>query len=133
MLSKMSLKRIAKVLIALGGLFLVCRILYVSLYPDYWTGIYYPAGSLTGNAIYSPKFGTKEECIGWSLNERGLHPEDNNVPLGALWKCNKNCELYPEYKYLIHHGQRGLLEENSGPLYVCEEGFDGGDWIGGSF
>lgn len=104
---------------------------------DYWSGVYYPNGNLSGNAVYSPKFDSKEECIGWSINERGLRPEDTNVPLGVLWECNRNCRLSPAYSTLLNATQQykqELLNGNRGPLYVCDDGgFDGGDWMRGDF
>lgn len=111
------------------------RVLFVE--PVYWSGVYYPQGNMTGNAIYSPRFTSKEECIGWAINERGFHPEDKDVSLGNLWECNKNCRLSPDYGTLINSTQKfkqELLDENMGPLYVCDDGgFDGADWLRGDF
>ncbi len=102
---------------------------------EYWSGVYYPKGNSSGNAIYSPHFQNKEECIGWAINERGLRQEDKDVPLADLWECNKNCRLAPEYATLINATQQykqELLDDNKGPLYVCDDGgFDGGDWLRG--
>ncbi len=39
---------------------------------EYWSGVYYPKGNSSGNAIYSPHFQNKEECIGWAIDERGV-------------------------------------------------------------
>jgi len=101
---------------------------------DYWSGVYYPAGNLAGNAIYSPKFDSKEECIGWAINERGKRPQDSEVPLQDLWECNKNCRLESNYQYLVRNNQTSILERNAGPLYICDDGgFDGGDWLRGDF
>lgn len=103
----------------------------------YWSGVYYPNGNISGNAIYSPHFPSKEECIGWAINERGLRPEDANVSLGELWECNKNCTLAPSYTTLLHatrEYKQELLSGNRGSLYVCDDGgFDGGDWMRGDF
>lgn len=99
--------------------------------------MYYPKGHLTGNSIYSPRFTNKEECIGWAINERGLRPEDKDVPLGDLWECNKNCKLFESYVTLLHSSQeykQKLLDDNNGPTYVCADGgFDGADWLRGDF
>jgi hypothetical protein len=101
---------------------------------DYWSGVYYPSGNLVGNAIYSPKFDSKEECIGWAINERGKRPQDSDVPLQDLWECNKNCKLESNYKYLVDNSPSSILERNDGPLYLCDDGgFDGGDWMRGDF
>lgn len=101
---------------------------------NHWTGVYYPGGNISGNAIYSPKFDSKEECAGWAINERGMHLEDTNVSLQDLWECNKNCELDPNYRFLINNNQQGILDRNAGPLYLCDDGgFDGGDWLRGDF
>ena len=102
---------------------------------QYWSGVYYPNGNSNGNAIYSSRLTSKEECIGWAINERGLRPEDANVPLGNLWECNKNCQLAPAYTTLLNATQQykqELLDDNKGPLYVCDDGgFDGEDWLRG--
>lgn len=104
---------------------------------DYWNGIYYPNGNSIGNAIYSSRLTSKEECIGWAINESGLRPEDANVPLGELWECNKNCQLSPEYNVILHATQKSkqeLLDDKRGTLYYCEEGgFNGTDWLKGDF
>lgn len=104
---------------------------------DYWSGVYYPAGDTAGSSIYSPKFDSKEECIGWAINERGKRPQDSDVPLQDLWECNKNCRLAPWYANLLNATQQykqELLDDNRGPLYVCDDGgFDGGDWLRGDF
>ena len=104
---------------------------------DDWSGIYYPQGNLSGNAIYSPRFSSKEECIGWAINERGLRPEDTSVSPADLWECNKNCRLSPDYSTLINSAQQyrqELFNDNRGSLYVCDDGgFDGGDWLRGDF
>lgn len=101
---------------------------------DYWSGVYYPEGNLAGNAIYSPRFDLKEECIGWAMNERGKSPQDKEIDLQDLWECNKNCRLEDNYKFLVHNNKQYILEGNNGPLYVCDDGgFDGGDWIRGDF
>ncbi len=104
---------------------------------DHWTGTYYPEGITSGSSIYSPKFDSKEECIGWAINERGLRPEDANVSLEDLWECNKNCRLSPSYNTLINASQQykqKLLDDNRGPSYYCEDGgFDGQDWLRGDF
>lgn len=104
---------------------------------DYWSGVYYPQGNLVGNAIYSPHFQNKEECIGWAINERGLRKEDKDVPLADLWECNKNCKLAPSYTTLLNATQnykQELLDGNKGPLYFCDDGgFDGEDWLRGDF
>lgn len=101
---------------------------------NYWSGVYYPSGNLVNNAIYSPKFDSKEECIGWATNERGKRPQDSEIPLQDLWECNKNCKLESNYKFLINNSQSSILERNAGPLYSCDDGgFDGGDWMRGDF
>lgn len=101
---------------------------------NYWSGVYYPGGNLIGNAIYSPKLDSKEECVGWAINERGKKPQDNEVALQDLWECNKNCRLESNYKYLVSNSQSNILERNAGPLYLCDDGgFDGGDWLRGDF
>lgn len=101
---------------------------------DYWSGVYYLGGNTSGNAIYSPFFETKEECIGWAINERGKKPEDLEVPLQDLWECNRNCRLAEHYKFLVRNSREYILETNAGPLYVCDDGgFDGGDWMRGDF
>ena len=101
----------------------------------YWNGVYYPNGNAKGNAVYSPRLTSKEECIGWAINESGLRPEDANVPLGDLWECNKNCRLAPEYSVILHAAQKykqELLDDKRGTLYYCEDGgFDGEDWLRG--
>lgn len=57
------------------------------------------------------------------------------MPLADLWECNKNCRLAPEYVTLLNATQQykqELLDDNRGPLYVCDNGgFDGGDWLRG--
>lgn len=101
---------------------------------DYWSGVYYPGGNTTGSSIYSPKFDSKEECIGWAINERGKRPQDKEVSLQDLWECNKNCRLASHYRYLIRNDQSYILENNAGPFYECDDGgFDGGDWLRGEF
>ena len=101
---------------------------------DYWTGVYYPGGDMSSNAIYSPRFDSKEECAGWAINERGRHPEDTNISLQDLWECNKNCRLDSNYQFLVSNSQQSILERNAGPLYLCDNGaFDGGDWLRGDF
>lgn len=104
---------------------------------EYWSGVYYPRGNISGNAIYSPRFQNKEECIGWAINERGLRQEDKDIPLADLWECNKNCKLAPSYTTLLHATQeykQELLSSNRGSFYVCDDGgFDGGDWFRGDF
>lgn len=101
---------------------------------NYWSGVYYPSGDSVGSSIYSPKFDSKEECIGWAINERGKRPQDSDVPLQDLWECNKNCKLESSYEYLVRNGQASILERNAGPLYMCDDGgFDGGDWLRGDF
>lgn len=105
-----------------------------SIYKEQWMGIYYPNGSSYGSAIYSPKFSSKEECIGWAINERGKHPDDLAVPLQDLWECNKNCRLQNDYKNSVRNSQQWVLEKNMGSLYLCDDGgFDGGDWLKGDF
>lgn len=105
--------------------------------PEYWSGVYYPKGDSRGNAIYSPKFPYKEECIGWAINERGFHPEDKDIPLGDLWECNKNCRIDGSYVTMIRSSQefkQKLLDNNQGPTYFCDDGgFDGADWLRGDF
>lgn len=137
-----AIKRGKSILFLLVKLVFVLLILLIAyhelLVPEaYWSGIYYPNGAKVGNAIYSSYFSTKEECIGWAINERGLRPEDKNVPLADLWECNKNCRLSPEYNTLLNSDQQykqKLLDENSAPLYVCDDsGFDGGEWLNGSY
>lgn len=104
---------------------------------EYWSGVYYPGGNSFASSIYSPRFFTKEECIGWAINERGLRPSDAIVPLGDLWECNKNCKLDPAYTNLLHAPQQykqELLKDNKGSLYDCDDGgFDGGNWLRGDF
>lgn len=122
------------ILIAIIFGILVSRALPVK---DYWSGVYYPDGNLVGNAIYSPKFDNKEECIGWAINERGKRPQDKEVPLQDLWECNKNCKLSPSYGTLLNatrEYKQELLDNNRGPMYYCDDGgFDGGDWLRGDF
>jgi hypothetical protein len=100
---------------------------------DYWSGVYYPDGS-SSNPIYSHHFDSKEECIGWAVNERGKRPQDSKVDIQDLWECNKNCKLESNYLYLVSNHPESILQDNSGPLYLCEDGgFDGGDWLRGDF
>lgn len=114
-------------------LLVIYHVLFVK--EAYWSGVYYPQGNISGNAIYSPRFPSKEECIGWAINERGLRPEDANVSPADLWECNKNCRLSPDYSTLINATQQyrqELFDGNRGSLYVCDDGgFDGGDWLRG--
>lgn len=98
-----------------------------------WSGVYYPQGNLSGSAIYSPNFKTKEECIGWAVNEMGLRPEDENVNIQDLWECSKNCKIDSSYSNSVNHSQEFILENKLGTAYLCEEGFDGGDWLRGDF
>ncbi len=125
---------ILKLLFISLTLLVIYHVLFVS--EDYWSGVYYPKGNSNANAIYSPHFQNKEECIGWAINERGLSPEDADVPLEELWECNKNCRLSPNYSVLLNATQQykqELLDNNRGPLYVCDDGgFDGGDWLRGN-
>lgn len=100
---------------------------------DDWSGVYYPNGDSTGSGIYSPKFDTKEECIGWAVNELGFRPEDKNVPLQDLWECSKNCKIDSSYRQSVNHSQSFILENNLGISYVCKKGFDGGDWLRGDY
>lgn len=126
---------VLKILFILLTLLIIYHELFVV--EDSWLGIYYQKGNSHGNAIYSPRFTFKEECIGWAINERGLRPEDKNVPLGDLWECNKNCKLAQEYTTLINAAQQfkqELLDDNKGPLFSCDNGgFDGADWLRGDF
>lgn len=126
---------ILKLLFVLATLLIIYHEFFVT--EEYWMGVYYPKGSTSSPAIYSPRFTNKEECIGWAINERGLRPEDNDVPLKDLWECNKNCKLAPEYTTLIHSTRefkQGLLNDNTGSLYYCDDGgFDGEDWLRGDF
>ena len=124
---------ILKFLFVSVTLLVVYHVFFVT--DEYWSGVYYPEGNISGNAIYSPRFTSKEECIGWAINERGLRPEDADVPLSDLWECNKNCRLSPDYSTLINSTQQfrqELVNENRGPTYYCDDGgFDGGDWLRG--
>ena len=64
---------ILKFLFVLFTLLVIYHVLFVK--EAYWSGVYYPHGNLSGNAHYSPRFTSKEECIGWAINERGLRPD----------------------------------------------------------
>lgn len=116
-------------------LIVIWHVLFVT--EQYWSGVYYPNGNTSGNAVYSPRFTSKEECIGWAINERGLRHEDVKISLGDLWECNKNCRLYSGYSTLLNATQeykQELLDGNRGPLYVCDDGgFDGADWLRGDY
>ena len=124
---------ILKFLFVLFTLLVIYHVLFVK--EAYWSGVYYPHGNLSGNAHYSPRFTSKEECIGWAINERGLRPKDATVSPADLWECNKNCRLSPDYSALINSTQQyrqELFNDNKGSLYVCDDGgFDGGDWLRG--
>lgn len=103
----------------------------------YWNAVYYPKGNKGQAAIFSPKFDNKEECIAWALNERGLRPEDKDVPLADLWECNKDCRLSPDIIDLIHSPlkyKQDLVDNSGRVFYICADGgFDGADWLRGDF
>ncbi|MDD4110566.1 MAG: hypothetical protein PHS54_03320 [Clostridia bacterium] len=120
-------------------IFLILTATYHVLFvnEEYWTGFYYPNGNKVGSTIYSPHFNSKEECVGWAINERGLRPEDKDINLGSLWECQKNCVLEGTYATSIHSNQdmkQHMLDQNIGPQYYClDGGFDGDDWLRGDF
>lgn len=84
---------------------------------DTWMGFYYPEGDLAGQAIYSPEFKKKEECISWAENKRASRPGDAEIHPQDLYECGKNCKIRNE----------------SIGLYECMVTFDGGDWRRGDY
>ncbi len=84
---------------------------------DNWRGFYYPGGNISGPAIYSPEYKTKEDCIAWGENERTLRPQDSSIDPQDLYECGKNCK--------VQNKEIGL--------HVCEKTFDGGDWRRGDY
>lgn len=82
-----------------------------------WRGFYYPGGVISGPAIYSPEYKTKEDCISWAENEWKLRPQDSLLDPQDLYECGKNCK--------VRNKEIGL--------HVCDQTFDGGDWRRGDY
>ena len=97
-----------------------------------WTGIYYKGGSLS-NPIYSQAFSSKNDCIAWAVSKQNSRPEDKTIKPQELWECSKNCKLDKDYQYLQKHAPEKIVEGRLNPVYTCDEGFDGGDWIRGDY
>jgi hypothetical protein len=94
-----------------------------------WLGIYYP---LNDDDIYSPIFQTKEECIDWALSMEARYPPYLSNDVGWRWECSSNCKVSDSYQYLQKYAP-DKATALGGPTYVCDEGFDDGDYKRGDY